>query len=223
MGSDPSRVRMSGPLASYAEGFARELAGRGYAQSTVTHHVLLMAHVSRWLEARDLTVRDLGPVTAIAFAAGRRETGCSSGLTAGSLEPLLRYLRAGGVTPVPVPAAQTSVDSMLERYGGWLARERGLARATIERNTGLVRPFLAGQVKDGRLDLGGLTSGEVSEFVVGQSRQRPGAVPRTATALRSFLRFAHAEGLTAAGLAGAVPATAAWKYPGCPGRWPAVR
>lgn len=37
-----------------------------------------------------------------------------------------------------------------------------------------------------------------------------------ATALRSFLMFAHAGGLTAVGLASAVPATASWKLAGLP-------
>ena len=216
MGADPSRVRMSGPLVAYAGGFARDLAGRGYAQSTVTRHVLLMAHVSRWLEARNLAVSGLDPVAAGAFVAGRRAAGFSSGLTAGSLEPLLGYLRAGGAVPaLPLPA-QDLADQLLARYGAWLGRERGLAAATIERNTGLVRPFLDGLLADGCLDLGVLTAGQVSAFVVGQSRQRPGGVPRMATALRSFLRFAHADGLTAAGLAGAVPAAAAWKMAGLP-------
>ena len=68
-----------------------------------------------------------------------------------------------------------------------------------------------GLVRDGRLDLGALTAGEVSAFVVSMSRRQPGAVPRMATALRSFRRFAHASGLIAEGLAGAVPAAAARK------------
>src|ERR1700730_2852266 len=216
MGTDPSGVRMSGPLVMFAGGFARDLAVRGYAQSTVTRHVVLMAHVSRWLEARSLAVSDLDPVGVGAFVAARRAAGSSWGWPAGSLEPVLGYLRSVGALPVPPLAAQTPVGAVLVRYGAWLARERGLAVATSERSTGLVRPFLDGQVRDGRLDLAGLTAGQVSGFIVGQSRQRPGGVPRMATALRSFLRFAHADGLTAAGLAGAVPATAAWKLAGLP-------
>jgi hypothetical protein len=36
------------------------------------------------------------------------------------------------------------VEALLGRYGRWLATERGLAEATIRRNVGLVRAFVAG-------------------------------------------------------------------------------
>jgi len=56
-----------------------------------------------------------------------------------------------------------------------------------------------------------LTAGEVSGFVSALAARRPGAVPRTAAALRSLLRFLHAEGMTGAGLVEALPATR-WKH-----------
>jgi len=221
VGDDPSRVRMSGPLAVYAEGFGCDLAGRGYARSSVARHLRLMAHVSRWLDVRGLLVSDLGGAAVGDFVAGRLAGGCSSGRTAGSLGPLLAYLRAAGAVEAPAPPPPGPADLLLERYRAWLASERGLARVTIERNAGLVRPFLAELAAGGRPDLAGLTSGQVSAFVVGQSRRNPGGVPRMATALRSFLRFAHADGLAPAGLAGAIPATAAWKLAGLPRALPA--
>jgi integrase/recombinase XerD len=217
MGTDPSRVVMSGPLTPFAAGFAGGLAGRGHAPGVVAVHLRLMAHLSRWLEARALGPADLGPSAVGAFVAARRAAGCSSGRTAGSLAPLLGYLRAAGAAPVPqAAAAQGPVDVLLARYGAYLARERGLARATIERNAELVRPFLDGLVRDGQLDLGGLTAAEVGAFMVQRCRGRPAQAQRTATALRSFLAFAHADGLPAAGLASAVPATASWKLAGLP-------
>lgn len=76
----------------------------------------------------------------------------------------------------------------------------------------LVRPFLAGLALDGRLDLGRLTAVEVTAFVVSQSRQRPGPMPRMVTALRSL----HVDGATGAGLSDTVPAVAGRKLAGLP-------
>ena len=45
---------MRGPLAPYAEGFREELLGQGYSWGSAAHQIHLMAHVSRWLEAREL-------------------------------------------------------------------------------------------------------------------------------------------------------------------------
>jgi integrase/recombinase XerD len=100
MGTDPSRVAMSGPLTPFAAGFAGELAGRGHAPGVVAVHLRLMAHLSRWLEARALGPADLGPSAVGSFVAVRRAAGCSSGRTAGSLAPLLGYLRAAGAATI---------------------------------------------------------------------------------------------------------------------------
>ena len=125
MGTDPSRVVMSGPLTPFAAGFAGGLAGRGHAPGVVAVHLRLMAHLSRWLEARALGPADLGPSAVGAFVAARRAAGCSSGRTAGSLAPLLGYLRAAGAAPVPqAAAAQGPVDVLL---AGMAPTSRGTA------------------------------------------------------------------------------------------------
>lgn len=215
--SDLSRVAVSGPLEGYAEGFAGELARQGYAPSSVVFHVRLLAHVSRWLEGRDLDVAALSPAAAEIFLAERRASGRSATWRIGTLEPLLGYLRGAGAVAVPRPLPPTTqADVVLARYAGYLAAERGLAGRTITRNVELVRPFLAGLSRDGQLDLGRLTAGEVIAFVVSQSQQRPGPVPRMVTALRSLLRFLHVDGVIGAGLADAVPAVAGRKLAGLP-------
>ena len=51
--NDPSRVRVTGPLAPYAEGFRRELETRGgYAPGSVALQLQLVAQLSRWLDAQ---------------------------------------------------------------------------------------------------------------------------------------------------------------------------
>lgn len=43
-----------GPLGEFVEGFAAELAGRGYSSRSSEAQLGLMRHLSRWLEARGL-------------------------------------------------------------------------------------------------------------------------------------------------------------------------
>jgi len=199
---------MSGPLMSFAAGFACELAGRGYSPRAAAERLRVVARLSEWLEARDLAVADLDPLVAGEFAAERRAAGRWTGRAAVSLSPLLEYLRAVGAVPEPATEVPGPAEVLLARYGTWLARERGLVPATIERNTAAVRPFAEQLVSGGRVDFSALTAARVSAFVVERCRERPAGVQRMATALRSFLVFAHADGLAGAGLGGAVPMTA---------------
>ena len=104
--NDPSRVRVSGPLAAYRDGFAEELAKRGYTAGSAQHQVGLMAHLSRWMEGRGLGAADLTPERAGEFLAVRRACGYTLLLSQRGMAPLLGYLRGLGVTPVPPePAA----------------------------------------------------------------------------------------------------------------------
>jgi hypothetical protein len=69
---DPSRVRLTGPLTPFAEGFAAELARQGYTRNGVTDQVRLLAHLSRWLAAHGLDVSALTPPVMDAFLVARR-------------------------------------------------------------------------------------------------------------------------------------------------------
>jgi integrase/recombinase XerD len=79
---DPSRVRVSGPLEFYADGFGRRLSDLGYTSIGAVGQLRLMAHVSRWLAGQRLTVVDLDVVRVEEFLAARRAEGyvqwCSS-------------------------------------------------------------------------------------------------------------------------------------------------
>ena len=217
MKDDPARVRMSGPLAAYAEGFATVLAEQGYRPGTVTWHLRLMAYVSRWLRAEGVAISTLDPATADAVLAWRKAAGYRTGLARESIRPLLEYLRAVGVAPpAEPPTVATPLDALLGRYAGYLARERGLADKTIVRNVELVRPFLVGRQRGALLDLETLSAGDVAAFTVGLSRRRQGSVPHAVSALRSLLRFLHLDGLVGAGLADAVPRAARPRLAGLP-------
>jgi site-specific recombinase XerD len=209
-----SRVRVSGPLAEHAAGFAGFLAGAGYAPLSAVNQVRLLAHLSRWMEGRGLGLGELDGQRAREFLAARREAGYYGWLSERGLAPLLGFLRGLGVVPEPeeaVPAGAAEV--LLDRYRGYLAVERGLVASTVRYYVDEARGFLAG--REGRL--AGLGAAEVSGFVADECRRRStGSAKVLVTALRSLLRFLAVEGLAAPGLQDAVPAVAGWRGGGLP-------
>jgi len=216
---DPSRVRVSGSLEVFAEGFAVELARLGYRRTPATFQLQLMAHASRWLRAEGLGVDGLTSEIVERFLAERRAAGYTNYVTARAMAPLLGYLRGLGVAPAASPrVAVGAVEMLLAGYRDYLGVERGLTSDTIEGYVLAVRPFLDGRLRDGdELDLDELSAADVVAFVVARCPgQSCGAAKMTVTALRSLLGFLHLRALIAGPLAGAVPSTASWRLSGLP-------
>ncbi len=71
---DPSRVRVTGPLAVFAEGFAAGLARLGCKPNAAAGQLRVMAHLSRWMDAGHLEAAALTPVTG-EFLVARRAAG----------------------------------------------------------------------------------------------------------------------------------------------------
>jgi integrase/recombinase XerD len=207
--NDPSRVRVSGPLAAYRDGFAEELARQGYTAGSAQRQVQLMAHLSRWLDSRGLGAAGLTGDRAREFLPVRRADGYTLELSERGMAPLLGYLRGLGVTPVPPePAARTEAELLAEDYRRYLVSEQGLARDTVRAYLGTARLFLCQrEAQPGGLDLENLTAGQVTGFVVEQCRARRVAAAKVlVTGLRSLLRYLYWAGLTAdRQLAPAVP------------------
>ena len=129
---DPRRVRVSGPLAAYRDGFAAELAGRGYTPGSAQRQVGLLAHLSRWLDSRGLGAADLTAARVEEFLAARRADGYTRELSGRGIAPLLGYLRGLGVVPAsPQPAACPASELLVQDYRRYLMRERGLAESTV--------------------------------------------------------------------------------------------
>lgn len=215
---DPSRVRVSGPLAVLAPGFIGELERVGYTPLSATLQVRLVAGLSSWLAVRELGVADLSAAVVEQFVEDRRAGGARQLTTAKALEPLLGYLASLGVLgPVPVPV-RDPVEALLADFGRYLVRERGLGAATARGYCALVRPFLAGRVgPDGQVDVAGLRAGDVTAFVLAAApRRAPASAKLLVTALRSVLGFLHVDGQLRQSLAGVVPSVAGYRLAGLP-------
>src|SRR5689334_3535964 len=215
---DPALIQVTGPLAPFAEVFRARLSRSGYAPPSQAGHLRLMADLSRWLVEHRLNGSGLSPEVVAGFMLDRRAAGRRHARSARSLRPLLECLREIGVAPaVGAPLVLGPVEVMLADYAAYLARERGLAAVTVQRETDLLRPFLAARVVGDVLDLGSLTAGAVTAFMLARrGSASPATVQRTGTALRSLLRFLHLRGVIDTSLVGAVPTAANWKQAGLP-------
>ena len=202
--SDPSRVRVSGPLSGMAPGFVVRLEELGYQQSSAGAQMLLVADLSRWLQRRGLGPGDLDGAAICEFAAERRARG-SNLYSEQAVAPFLSYLRGLGVLPGPVASAPGSpVDVLLAGFAAALEVSPPVGVAYQR----YVRPFLGwlGD-RDGQVDLAGLDGRAVARFLAGDL---PGGSAKraqmAACAVRCFLRYAHDAGLVGADLSAAVPA-----------------
>src|SRR5665648_366418 len=122
----------------------------------------------------------------------------------------MRFLRSHGclavdVVPVPGPA-----EELLGRFRRHLTMEGGLQLGTINNYERAARVFLEAVGSPSRLE--SLEAREVTRFVV-QEAARRSTISATSVAcgLRSFLRFAYVEGLTALRLDSAVPTVPNWR------------
>lgn len=199
-------------LVEYADGFVAWLARLGYSPRTCEAQVALLRHLASWLAERGVPLSGLSGEVAGEYAAVRRER--SQLRSERALRPVLSYLRELGAVPAAAAVVpQEPVDVLLARFGGWLSRERGLARATVSSYLCQARPFAdacAGQ-------LGVLTAARVwAVATAGAAGLRPRSVQVRANAVRALLRFAWLEGLTAVPLAGFVGSFAAPAGPAVP-------
>jgi site-specific recombinase XerD len=201
----PDRVRVSGPLALFADGFHVELGAQGYAPYGVQFQLQLLAHLSRWMQAQGIDVGELSPVIVERFLAERRGQ-YASGISLKGLRPLLGYLDGLGLLPVAEESARAPIDELLDRFCGFLREERGLVAGSIALYERIARRFLAQYPEPLADALAQLTGAEINAFVLGEvARVRPRTVETVVCALRALLRFLHVQGWIARPLASVVP------------------
>jgi len=216
--SDPSRVRMSGPVMEFMDDLVRELQRLGYATTTSTGLMRLAAHLSRWLEASGLGLADLTSSMIDAFVVERRRSYVNLALAQG-LDPILGYLRRVGAVPAPRPVLPTTAAQVaLAGFAEHLTCERCLSGPVAAAYAYWVRPFVDQQLcPPGVQAPRDVTAGELVAFLARTLPALSGkSAQMTATALRSMLRFAHAQGWLSRDLRAAVPPVARWRLSGVP-------
>ena len=131
--SHPTQVLFTGPLISFAQGFAQELIRQGYRPHAASHQLRLIAHLSRWLDAGGMGVDDITPTVLQKFLAARRARNNTQKQSPKALMPFLEYLRSRGMWASP-QAERGPTDELLTSYGVYLLEVRGLAKSSAQEN-----------------------------------------------------------------------------------------
>lgn len=202
----PDHVRVSGPLAVFADGFHVVLVEQGYTSCGAQFQLQLLAHLSRWMDVESVDVGELSLVIVERFLAERRGLRYASRISMKGLRPLLRYLDELGALPPAGESARASIDELLDQFCRFLREERGLVAGSIALYERIARRFLHGRSEPLADDLARLTGAEINAFILGEARRvRPRTAETVVCALRALLRFLHVQGWIARPLVSAVP------------------
>src|SRR5664279_3823985 len=136
--------RRAGRLGPQVQGYRTWLEQRGYTPQTIRNMLKDLGQAGVWMSAAGLETGQLDEDAMVAFLAARQAAGRRRALGPRAMIPLLTYLRGAGVTPAALPP-QTPAGTLLAEYRTWLARERGLAPATVLRYENTARRFLQQQ------------------------------------------------------------------------------
>ena len=220
MSTERVGIRISGPLSGFSEGYGTELRQLGYAPASVRLQLKVMADLSDWLLSQGMAAADLRRSDLDRFLCHRRAAGSTRYASIRAVRPVLDYLQRFEVVPRQArDAVLDPVDVMLDRFWRYLTIERALAAVTARSYLDMVRPFVQGRLSvDCRaLNLERLNAADIISFVVTRCpRQSRGAAKLTVTALRSFLRFLHLDGVIEEALVSAVPSVAGRQLVGLP-------
>jgi integrase/recombinase XerD len=214
--NDPYRVRVTGPLAMYAEGFLDALEAQGYAAGTAALQLQTAAQLSRWLAAQGLDVGQLTPEVVERFFAVRRERVQALYVSPKALRVLFEHLDGLGVLPKRDVVPLTAVESLVERYGQFLLVERALTTGTTRNCQHVAARFLSACSSAG-VAVADIDAVVIARFVTGQcAGKTKGWAKKVTTSLRSLLRFLFLENLIGVSLASAVPSAAGWNLASLP-------
>ena len=116
--SDRCRVRLTGPLALYTDGFREDLIAEGYVVQTIDRKLRILAHLSSWMADRDLSVDELTSERVEEFIEVRQREGYRGWLSEPAVRPLISYLSRLGVVAMGLPL-RIPLQSANWRIGCW--------------------------------------------------------------------------------------------------------
>jgi len=204
--------RKPGELGPFVDGYRSRLVTLGYSSSYVRNVLKELGSLGRWMTAEQIQAGQLCESRIAEFLAERQEAGRARVPTLRSFEPLLCYLRDGGVIGAAQPASATDLDELIDCYRRWLVTQRGLAEATVLRYEKLARRFLSGRVMSSGVSTSDISGADVTGFLLAEcSRLTVGSAKGRVAELRALFRFLYLQGLTPRFLSAAVPPVAGWR------------
>jgi site-specific recombinase XerD len=170
----------------------------------------VVVDLNQWLLKERLRLEHLTERQIRMFQADRAKRRRSHHAESATLILFLRMLRESNlISAAPEKGPNSPVELLVQAYAKFLIEERGLSQITLGHRLPIVRGFLSGRFKSGRLCLNALQPRDINRFVVHAVRdQRRDHANLVTTTLRSFLDFLYQDGRLKTSLRAAVPAVA---------------
>jgi len=216
---DPSRIQITGALTAHRQGLWDALLTLDYSPLSAVNLLRLTAHLSRWLDEQEVSLKELTHEHIEAFLDARRRIGYVQFRTPRALAPILQYLSDTGVVSLPAPRPReiTDLDRLIHDYTGYLLRERGVTVESARAYGDIARRFVREQLGNELSALVELNASDVTAFVLqASSRYSTGTTKYIVTVLRSLLRYLYLGGRLTVDLTGAVPAVSGRHLCGLP-------
>lgn len=209
----PERWAMDpGPHAALVAAYAEAIGRVGYDAYTITCFVAAARHLCAWAQLSGRALEGAGDVLVRDFAGhecrcgGVRRGGPRSRRYLYRVERFIRFLVAEGVL-APAPSHDPYAEN-LAPYLDWLLKHRGLSDFTVRCHAKGLRQLMP---VIGTEPSAWTTAGLRSAILDRRGRESRGALKRTVTVLRSWLRYHVAMGRCDPALVVAVPTIANWK------------
>ena len=182
----------SGPLGTHIDSFAQILRVQGYQSNTAKYKIGLVAELSRWIEQRGLSVKDLDEITLNEFLLYRGQRGSIFKIEPPTLRQLLQHLREIGVVSALIQVDDDSKRRRIESdFAEYLAQERGLRQVTIDTYLPIAGRFLCDQSGTGPIALTDLHPNATMRFILRNTETVSAKHAQLIVcALRSFFRYA---------------------------------
>ena len=198
--------------------FMAALRAAGYSPLTLRSYRAAASHLGRWLDLRRIPIHTVDRQVLRSFERHLPRCQCSppknvfGGVVTAS-KRLVDHLQACGVVEPAKPEAPQEIPAISKQFAGWMTQYRGAVPLTVLRYQIALRPFL----DEVGADPHAYTVSRVRDFVIRRLKKRGRPCAYLAvTALRSFLRFTCAQGMTALGLERSVPTVARWRLSSLP-------
>ena len=191
---------------------------QGYHRNTAKYMIGLVAALSRWVDQKGLSIKELNEITLNEFLLYRGQRGSIFRIEPPTLRQLLQHLREKGVVPDAVPADYDSKRiAIVSDFAEYLTHERGLKQVTIDSYLSKAGRFLSYKFGTKPIVLNEIHPSDIVRFIL-QKTETVSAkqVQSIVCALRSFFRFLYQRGETAIDLSPSALNVADWRLSGLP-------
>jgi integrase/recombinase XerD len=213
------RCMDAGTLETFVEEFTSQLTTIGHTRLTVANYGDAARHFAEWLRRSDIAPVDVDGGVIARFerhrckCSGSRQHHHLSAKYVRRARRFVHFLAERGVAKAATPNVARAVSERVAEFQDWLRHHRGISERTVDRHSRMVMRLL--------LRLGDdpvIYDAELVRQVIlaeAQKTSRPNIKTMT-TALRGYLRFLAANGLSRPWLDRAVPTIPQWRLSALP-------